>query len=284
MGKALIFNGITVTNPIQTVTFSDGLSPVVRSYISKLSTPVTDVQKEAFQTFYETLVNAGIWDKITLLYPMFGSVSDCAFGMKGDNIIIPTGTTYDKGINLTNASGGFGAEGKGIKIIDFFPTTAKTNYSLFVNYPYGWTSSQRGYVYVYASDATRETGGDGRYFGQSYSSSNGWMNIRGSLVNELSAAVSAGTNGFFGETHAFGNNLAHYLYHNGVVISSLLDGYDSTTNIGKLGINASPHAGIDTHLMNVPINMIIVSNGYALSASDVTTLSTAVATLSAIIF
>ena len=222
---------------------------------------------------------------------MYGSVEDCAYGLIGNSIVIPEGATYDKGINLTNAHGGFGAEGKGIKIIDYFPFTSTTNYSMFVNYPYGWATSQHGYALVFASDETRNSAAaSGRYLGQAYNSTTGtFMDIRASLTSEVGECrytVPAGTKGLFGETHAFSSNSsANYLYINGVAVASETSGtYSFVNNNGKLGINASAQASQTTHLMNVPINMIIVCNGYALSALDVSILNTAVATLANIIF
>lgn len=290
MGKALVFDGITVSNPLQTLTFSDGVSAVVRQYLANLSTSVPDAHAEAFDTFYHTLKDAGIWNKITCLYPLYGSASDCTYGLIGNPIAIPAGATYDKGLNLTNASGGFGADGKGIKILDYFPSTTTTNYSLFVNYPYGWTTSQRGYPLVFASDSTRTAATSaGRFLGQAWNSTNSnFMDIRATLASEPGECrymVAEGAKGLFGETHSFGNNSSvNNLYINGTSVASETGGYSSVNNNGKLGINASAQASQTSHLMNVPINMVIVCNGYALSSSDVATLSTAVAALVDVIF
>ena len=296
MGKALVFDGITVSNPLQTLTFSDGVSAVVRQYLANLSTSVPDAHAEAFDTFYHTLKDAGIWNKITCLYPLYGSASDCTYGLIGNPIAIPAGATYDKGLNLTNASGGFGADGKGIKILDYFPSTTTTNYSMFVNYPYGWTTSQRGYPLVFARDSVRDnpsTNSPGRFLGQAWNSTNSnFMDIRASLASEagisntLRYTVAEGSKGLFGETHSFSSGSgAHYLYYEGTAVASNVgSAYTAVDNNGKLGINASAQASQTSHLMNVPINMVIVCNGYALSSSDVATLSTAVAALVDVIF
>ena len=290
MGKAIVFDDITVASPLQTVTFTHGVSGMVREYLDKLSIDVPEPHAEAFQAFYVALRNGGVWDKLTCLYPMYGSVSGCAYGLIGDSLTIPTGATYDKGINLVNATGGFGADGRGILLMDNFPSSYRTNYSLFVNYPYGWTSAQRGYPFVFASDAARTAATSaGRFLGQAYGSENGWLNIRATLASDntsqLRCAVEAGTKGLFGETHTLvQNNDSHYLYHDGEAIASVIGGYDSVDNMGKLGVNASAQTSQVNHCLNVPINMVIVSNGYALSAEDVALLNTSVKALVEVIF
>lgn len=116
MGKAIVFDGLTVQEPLQKVTFSDGTPTAIRQYLNKLSVQVSDSKVEALTAFYETLDNAGLWNYIRFLYPMFGSVNDCAHGLVGADIVIPTGATYDKGLNLVNASGGIGPKGNGITL------------------------------------------------------------------------------------------------------------------------------------------------------------------------
>lgn len=281
MGKALIFEGITISNPLEVVTFSDGLSAPVRNYLGQLSSSVSDAKKQAFQSFYEALVEAGIWDKITLLYPMYGNAQDCAYGLKGDNLTIPTGATYSNGIDLTNASGGYGNAGKGIKLLDTFPTTTTTNYSMFVGYPQGWTTAQRGYALVYASDSTRQSAlSAGRYMGCHYADSS-WRNFHATLA-EMHVAIADGQKGFFGETHDMANQ-SHAIYINGTAATTQ-SGYSSTTERGGLGINASAQSGQTNHLLNVPINMVVVCNGSCLSSTEVAALSDAVSILSNVIF
>jgi hypothetical protein len=118
MGKALVFDDITVASPLQTVTFTNGISGVVREYLDKLSVSVPTSHADAFQAFYIALRNNGVWEKLTCLYPMYGSASDCAYGLIGNDLTLPSGVTYDKGINLTNAYDGFGADGKGVLLLD----------------------------------------------------------------------------------------------------------------------------------------------------------------------
>lgn len=117
MGKALVFNDIVVKGPLKQVTFVGETIPVaIKQYILKLSQPISKKKVTALTAFYNTLNEAGLWSQIRFLYPMYGSVDDCAHGLVGDDLMIPTGATYDKGLNLVNATGGKGPKGNGILI------------------------------------------------------------------------------------------------------------------------------------------------------------------------
>lgn len=150
MGKAIVFGDLTVTNPLQQVTFSDGTPTAIRQYLNKLSVQVSDSKVEALTTFYQTLNNAGLWNEIRFLYPMFGSAADCAHGLVGADITIPTGATYDKGLNLVNASGGIGPKENGITLPQSSDNTDITyisclgkNVSGMVNSLFAWQSDQQ---------------------------------------------------------------------------------------------------------------------------------------------
>lgn len=288
MGKALVFNGIVISERLTTVTFTDGLSTPVRAYLNKLSTKATEVQEQAFQTFYEALETAGLWDKISCLYPMFGSVADCAHGLIGDDIVIPTGATYDQGIDLTNASGGFGAMGKGILLFDGanFPPTSKSHYCMFVNYPKGWTTAQRGYAIVFANNSTRESGtASGRFMGQKYGDNHNFMNFTTTLGAAVYENVPEGARGVFGESHPFNSdNMGHYSYYNGQRVGQATAAYVSADNMGKIGINASAQTNESNHCLNVPISMVTICDSYAFSDAEVATFTTAVNNLTSVIF
>lgn len=117
MGKALVFNDIVVEDPLKQVTFVGEVVPVaIKQYILKLSQPISKKKVNALVAFYNALNDAGLWSKIRFLYPMYGSVEDCAHGLVGDDLTIPTGATYDKGLNLVNATGGKGPKGNGILV------------------------------------------------------------------------------------------------------------------------------------------------------------------------
>ena len=117
MGKALVFNDIVVKDPLKQVTFVGEVVPVaIKQYILKLSQPISKKKVTALTAFYNALNEAGLWSQIRFLYPMYGSVEDCAHGLVGDDLMIPTGATYDKGLNLVNATGGKGPKGNGILV------------------------------------------------------------------------------------------------------------------------------------------------------------------------
>lgn len=116
MGKALVFNDIVVEDPLKQVTFIGEVPVAIKQYILKLSQPILKKKVNALVAFYNALNDAGLWSKIRFLYPMYGSVEDCAHGLVGDDLTIPTGATYDKGLNLVNATGGEGPKGNGILV------------------------------------------------------------------------------------------------------------------------------------------------------------------------
>lgn len=127
MGKALVFNDIVVENPLKQVTFVGEALPVaIKQYILKLSQPISKKKVTALTTFYNALNDAGLWSEIRFLYPMYGSVEDCAHGLVGDDLIIPSGATYDKGLNLVNATGGEGPKGNGILVGSYDKTLELT--------------------------------------------------------------------------------------------------------------------------------------------------------------
>lgn len=77
MGKALIFSGVTVDNPLQTVTIIKELitaDDYINEY-AKLATEVTSEQKNYLKTFITTLVTNGLWDKVKCCFPMLGGLN-----------------------------------------------------------------------------------------------------------------------------------------------------------------------------------------------------------------
>lgn len=76
MGKALIFSGVTVDNPLQTVTFIKEFitaDDYINEY-AKLATEVTSEQKNYLKTFITTLMTNGLWDKVKCCFPMLGGL------------------------------------------------------------------------------------------------------------------------------------------------------------------------------------------------------------------
>lgn len=77
MGKALIFSGVTVDNPLQTVTIIKELitaDDYINEY-AKLATEVTSEQKNYLKTFITTLMANGLWDKVKCCFPMLGGLN-----------------------------------------------------------------------------------------------------------------------------------------------------------------------------------------------------------------
>lgn len=76
MGKALVFKGVKVDSPLQTVTFVKELitaSDYVNEY-SKLATSVTSEQKTNLVTFVKTLIDNNLWNKVRCCFPMLGGL------------------------------------------------------------------------------------------------------------------------------------------------------------------------------------------------------------------
>ena len=76
MGKALVFKGVKVDNPLQVVTFVKELttaSDYVDEY-SKLATSVSSEQKTNLVTFVGTLMNNNLWEKVRCCFPMLGGM------------------------------------------------------------------------------------------------------------------------------------------------------------------------------------------------------------------
>ena len=106
MGKALIFSGVTVDNPLQTVTIIKELitaDDYINEY-AKLATEVTSEQKNYLKTFITTLMTNGLWDKVKCCFPMLGGLNGYnkdlkdVFNQRSWNT--PTvGTTWDTARN-----------------------------------------------------------------------------------------------------------------------------------------------------------------------------------------
>ena len=72
MGKAIVIDGLQVTNPLCTVTFSGTPAEnAIRAYLA-VNTSINTTEKEALGNFVEGLINANLWDKIKYFYPLLG--------------------------------------------------------------------------------------------------------------------------------------------------------------------------------------------------------------------
>ena len=84
MGQAIIFNGVVVSNPLQTVTFVEKLvtaEDYVAAYKKKVPT-ISGVQEAALVTFINAMIAAGVWDSVVRCYPMLGGLTHYTIDLK----------------------------------------------------------------------------------------------------------------------------------------------------------------------------------------------------------
>ena len=89
MGKAIVIDGLKVTNPLCTVTFSG--TPVenaLRAYLAA-NTSINSKEKSALEAFVQGLIDNGMWAKIKAFYPMLGSnVDDLILEVNGESELL----------------------------------------------------------------------------------------------------------------------------------------------------------------------------------------------------
>ena len=99
MGKALVFDGITVSNPLRTITFApETAEEWVNNYADVVT--LTSGEKSALTTFVDTLMNNNLWGSVRDFFPMLGGLSSYMKSLKrptnAPNWNAPTnGTTWD---------------------------------------------------------------------------------------------------------------------------------------------------------------------------------------------
>ena len=75
MGRALVIDGLVVTNPLSTITLKNVNSILKEYYLT--NTSVTESEKTALNTFVKGLIDANLWMKMKYFYPLLGgNVSD----------------------------------------------------------------------------------------------------------------------------------------------------------------------------------------------------------------
>lgn len=84
MGKALIFEGVTVSNPLRTVTFAPGTAEEWVDNFSDVVT-LTSSEKNALTTFVDTLMNNNLWDSVRDFFPMLGGIDGYMKSLKRPN-------------------------------------------------------------------------------------------------------------------------------------------------------------------------------------------------------
>lgn len=89
MGKAIVIDGLKVTNPLCTVTFSG--TPVenaLRAYLAA-NTSINSEEKYALEAFVQGLIDNSMWSKIKAFYPMLGNnVDDLILEVKGESELL----------------------------------------------------------------------------------------------------------------------------------------------------------------------------------------------------
>ena len=84
MGQAIIFNGVVVSNPLQTVTFVEKLvsaEDYVAAYKKEVPT-ISNTQETALVNFVNALIAAGVWGSVVRCYPMLGGLSYYTIDLK----------------------------------------------------------------------------------------------------------------------------------------------------------------------------------------------------------
>jgi len=103
MGKALVINGLVVTNPLTTVTIADSPTEVaLRKYLLANST-INTTEQESLTNLVESLIDANVWSKVKYFYPLLGGqLSDMILDVVDpttEDIISNAGTT---GLSVLN--------------------------------------------------------------------------------------------------------------------------------------------------------------------------------------
>lgn len=276
MGKALVIDGITISNPVRTVTFS-GVGAEVLAYAAKISSTLSDSQQESIQSFIDTLKDNGLWESVEFFYPMYGSAADCAYGIVGDDLTLPTGTAYDKGLNLNNATGGgAGACSKGIILSsDFLPDGSLTNVSLFYNNPYtlSYNTQRVGDVFVLCDTDVAESS-TGTAFGVSNMGSDAYRYTgMGYVYKDYTASddFAKGVKAF----HFNATDQKTRIYEGGAWAAEATN--SSINTYKRLGINTWPQS---SHNLIPSVNLLLGYNSVAITESQMITISGALSTLS----
>jgi hypothetical protein len=111
MGKAIIFKGVVVSNPLQTVNFPLNTAAEYSSAYLVNASSAASKQTE-LNTFIQTLMDNGIWDKTSHCYPILGGITEYYYDLKAvskQNLYgawrsPASGTTWDATRNCINLS------------------------------------------------------------------------------------------------------------------------------------------------------------------------------------
>ena len=89
MGKAIVIDGLKVTNPLCTVTFSGiPVENALRAYLAA-NTSINSEEESALEAFVQGLIDNGMWTKIKAFYPMLGNnVDDLILEVNGESELL----------------------------------------------------------------------------------------------------------------------------------------------------------------------------------------------------
>lgn len=104
MGKALVINGLVVSNPLCVVSIDKSpIEKALGAYYAA-NTSINREEKSALEAFVQGLIDNGIWTKVKALYPMLGSnVDDLILEVNGESELLggDKGTLSADGRNLS---------------------------------------------------------------------------------------------------------------------------------------------------------------------------------------
>ena len=104
MGKALVFKGVTIQNPITTVHFTGEYPEELMSYFYSIDSYLSDTQIAAIVAFYNTLDTNGLLADMLWCYPMFGNLEDAQYGIRGAKLTFRgDNASYNKGIKAAES-------------------------------------------------------------------------------------------------------------------------------------------------------------------------------------
>lgn len=133
MGKAIVIDGLKVTNPLCTVTFS--ATPVeyaLRAYLAA-NTSINSEEKYALEAFVQGLIDNGMWSKIKAFYPMLGNkVDDLILEVKGESELLG-GDKDTLSVDVRNLTANVGRTGKTSTVPQMLKNLDFGNLSIFAS-------------------------------------------------------------------------------------------------------------------------------------------------------
>lgn len=109
------------------------VAPEVTSYVNRISGSISQEKIDALSDFFKEMRYRNLLECLSECLPMFGNnADDCKIALIGNDIQdLPSGATYDKGLNLLNAEGGIGPSWKGVLLFDGFSSNTPKGMTMF---------------------------------------------------------------------------------------------------------------------------------------------------------